>query len=205
MRFTYRCCALFVRYVLKLLFGMKAEGLGRIPMQGRVIVAANHRSYLDPPILGSSLWREVRFLAKEELFRIPVLNRIIRHLGAIPIRRSKLDLEALRRATEILDSGQALLLFPEGHRSRDGKLQQGLGGVGYLAVQTSTDVYPVYIKNSRGSWSRIIKRERIRVFIGDPIRAHDLPDQDGMTRRQIYQAFSEKVMNAIAALEEENR
>lgn len=205
MRFGYKCCALIVRYILKLLFGLEARGREKIPMRGRVIIAANHRSYLDPPILGSMLWREVRYLAKEELFKIPVLNWIISYLGAIPIKRSKLDLEALRRSTEILENGEALLVFPEGHRSRDGKLQQGLGGVGYLASQTNTDVYPVYIRNSRGSFRRIFKRQKIKVFIGDSIRLGDLPDADHLSKRQIYMAISDEIMKHISAMEAANK
>lgn len=204
MRFGYKCCALIVRSIVKLLFGLEVQGVEKIPLRGRVIIAANHQSYLDPPLLGSVLRREIRYLAKEELFKIAVLKWIIIYLGAIPIKRSKLDLEALRRSAEILENGEALLVFPEGHRSRDGKLRQGLGGVGYLASQTNTDVYPVYMRNIRGSFRRIFKRQKIQVFIGDPVRSEDLPNKDRLSRRQVYMAFSDEIMKRIAALEAAN-
>ncbi len=200
MRLTYRFCIFTIRWVIRIVFGLEVRGLEKIPKQGRAIIAANHQSYLDPPVIGSNIRRELKYLTKEELLRIPILGGFLRYIGCIPVRRSSLDLEALRRAARILEGDEALLLFPEGHRGRTEGLRPGLGGVGFLASQTNSDVYPIYLENTRGSWKRLIKREKIQMIVGDPIRFSQYQNLTSGKKSEAYRAFSEEVMNQIAAM-----
>lgn len=200
MRLTYWFCAFGVRWIIKILFGLKARGLEKIPKKGRVILAANHQSYLDPPLVGGTIRRELKYLAKEELFSIPVFRKIISHLGAIPIKRSKLDIESLKKSINLLESECALLLFPEGGRSLPNEFRQGFGGVGFLAHQTKADVFPIYLGNTRFSWKRLLLRKRITLTVGYPIRFDQIQEYHDKKRGDAYRAFSQKIMEKIAAL-----
>lgn len=197
MQLTYWMSTLLIRIFTRILFGLRVQGSDKIPRNGHAIIAANHQSYLDPPILGACLKREVRFLAKSYLFRWPILGPIIRHFKAIPVGHADLDLIALRNAANFLEDGGIVILFPEGGVSQTGDFQQGEGGVGFLAGQTNADVYPVYIGNTRGAWRRMLKRKNIEVIFGDPIRFANF---NADRKRQAYLAFSNQVMEQIAAL-----
>ena len=121
-----------------------------LPEGRAVIVASNHNSNLDPVIVGVAYPRKLSYLAKEELFKVPFLSFIIRHLGAIPVSRQD-ELKAgvvLRTMLDILLSGEDILIFPEGSRSFDGKLQPLEGGVAMLALHSKAPILPVYVKGS---------------------------------------------------------
>ncbi|TKJ40310.1 hypothetical protein CEE37_08265 [candidate division LCP-89 bacterium B3_LCP] len=200
MRLTYRFVRFLARLIFVVVYGFKVKGADKIPMQGRAIYAANHRSLLDPPAVGVALKREIRYLAKEELFRVPMLGYLIRHLGAIPIKRSKMDIDALRKATSLLENEQALVLFPEGHRSRNGEMQQGLGGVGYLASQTNSPVFPISIRNTYAGERKLFGRNKIEIIVGDRIIYEEPQDNSRRAKHEAYQAFSNKIMKIIASM-----
>lgn len=110
----------------------KVTGLENVPATGPCLILSNHTSHLDPPIIGSVLRREVHSMGRDDLFRIPLIGWIIRRLNAHPIRRGTIDREAIKQADAILMEGHALLIFPEGTRSPDGKLAPALGGFGMI-------------------------------------------------------------------------
>lgn len=203
MRLTYRLSCIVIRVLARLFFGLVVEGIEKVPKQGRLLIAANHQSYLDPPILGACLPREVSYFAKAQLFRRPILGAVIRYYNSIPVQRFGLDLKALRAASQVLNNEGGLILFPEGTRSRTGDFREGAGGVGMLAKQTDTPVLPVYIKGTKGCWRRIFRRGTIRLFFGDLIRFSDLSSVKGKSRDD-YQAFSRLIMERIAALKAVN-
>ena len=204
MRLTYRLSALGVRLLARLLIGLRVRGVEKIPERGKLIIAANHQSYLDPPILGACLRREVHYLAKADLFKYPVFGTIIRHLNALPLKRKDPDIQAVRQAVEILQGGEAIVLFPEGGLGPTVDLRRAYSGVGFLAYQTGADVYPVYIKNTRKAWARVFKRCPIEINFGDPIRCGKLSTGDTNKKQDAYLAFSTEVMQRIAALKAVN-
>ncbi len=155
------------------IFRISVHGLENVPKGGPYIVASNHRSHLDPPVLNSVFPEPLVFLAKEELFR-PPLGWIIRHMRAVPIRRGSGDVETLEMVLELLHRGCKVAIFPEGTRADPGKFLRPKPGVGLLAIKSGIPVVPVLIEGTdrvfpRGS--RFPKPgPRIDVFIGKPRR-----------------------------------
>jgi 1-acyl-sn-glycerol-3-phosphate acyltransferase len=166
-----------------------------------LIVASNHISFWDPPLVGSVVPRDVNILAKEELFSTPLLGPLIRNLKAIPIRRGAADLSGIARAVECLRRGEALLMFPEGSRMRDGELHPARPGVGMMAVNADVPITPCYISGSNrpGKWWR--RGARVRITFGRSRPWRDLAGDGDMTPgRALYQRVGEAVMREIAAL-----
>ncbi|MCX6641488.1 MAG: lysophospholipid acyltransferase family protein [bacterium] len=200
MRLTYRLAWVLIRTFGWTLFGFKIRGTKKIPMQGRIIFAANHRSNLDPPILGASLPRETYYMAKAQLFEKPILGRLVKHYNSIPVKRSGQDLEALRATARVLESENGVIMFPEGTRSFTENFLPVTAGVGFLAAQTDSPVFPVYIGGTPVNFKRIFIRKPIKVIVGDPLRFSELFTDPGQNKREAYLAFSQKIMDEIAAL-----
>ena len=185
-----------------LVTGWEVKGRGQVPREGGLIIASNHVSFWDPPMVGAALPRECYFLAKEELFSTPVLGPLIRSVNAIPIRRGMADLSGLSRATEVLKGGKALLMFPEGSRMRDGELHPARPGVGMMAVNAEVPLLPAYISGSHrpGLWWR--RGIKVRVTFGAPRPWKELAgeDTDLTPGRALYQRVGDAVMREIATL-----
>ena len=152
----------------------QTSGNALVPLQGPLVVVANHGSHLDPPFLGHALGRPVAFMAKAELFRIPILGDIIRACGAYPVKRGASDREAIRTATARLDEGWAIGVFLDGTRQSDGRVNQPRPGAALLAARSGAPLLPVAIINShrvlgtgRG-WPRLLP---VALRIGEPIPA----------------------------------
>jgi 1-acyl-sn-glycerol-3-phosphate acyltransferase len=169
----------------------------RMPAAGGLIVVANHRNLADPPLLGASLSRQIHFMAKQELFNGPG-GFFIGLFGAIPVRRFEADLQALRGARRLIESGKVLGMFPEGHRSPDGRLIQAHPGTALLALQTGAAVLPVAIRGSEQirSWRLLFRRPRITVTVGEPFRL----DRGRRIDVQAVRSATEQIMRAIAEL-----
>jgi 1-acyl-sn-glycerol-3-phosphate acyltransferase len=167
-----------------------------------LVVAANHISFWDPPLIGSALPREMFFLAKEELFKTAVLGALIRSVHAIPIRRGVADLSGMSRAMEKLRGGAGLLMFPEGTRMKDGELHPARPGVGMLAVNADVPILPCYISGSNRPRSWWTRRTRVRIWFGPPRHWKDLagPETDSTPGRALYQSIGDAVMREIAIL-----
>ena len=164
------------------------NGNALVPLQGPLVVVANHGSHLDPPFLGHALGRPVAFMAKAELFRIPILGDIIRACGAYPVKRGASDREAIRTATARLDEGWAIGVFLDGTRQSDGRVNQPRPGAALLAARSGAPLLPVAIINShrvlgtgRG-WPRLLP---VALRIGEPIPAptgRKKPELEATTR-----------------------
>ncbi len=152
----------------RLLFGTiwrtSIKGAENVPKTGGVIIAANHRSLVDPPVVGSSLPRDVHFLAKEELFQFGPFGWLITNLNAHPLRRSG-DVRAFKIALRLLNSGEGVILFPEGRRSKTDDLQKAKAGVGLLSKTTGCAIVPAYIHNS----GYVSKLKKMYVRFGAPL------------------------------------
>ncbi|MBO8163030.1 MAG: 1-acyl-sn-glycerol-3-phosphate acyltransferase [Brevibacillus sp.] len=142
---TYIFFRTFFRCFFSLFYRWQVIGNEHIPKEGPVILCANHISNLDPPLLGAPLERQVHFMAKEELFRIPVLSYIITKFGAFPVRRGAGDRAAIRTTLRVLEDGRVLGIFPEGSRSKTGKLKKGQPGAAMFALKSGAQVVPVAI------------------------------------------------------------
>lgn len=201
-RCSYRACHTLFSVLSKVLFRAEVAGAENVPARGRVILASNHRSYADPPlIVGSTVFRPVHFAAKAELFRSRFFGWLIRNLNAFPVRRSGADREMLRRALAVLEADGALLMFPEGTRSKTNELLPPMSGVGLLAERSQAPVVPIYIHNS---WrilppgSSMIRPYKLYVCFGKPIPPPNRPE--GKARSQLHAEFAERVMDDIRCL-----
>jgi len=152
------------------LFRIEVYGRENIP-EGPYIVASNHRSHLDPPVLNYAFPEPLIFLAKEELFK-PPLGWLIRHMRAVPVRRGSGDVDTLEMTLEFLRNGCAVCIFPEGTRAKPGEFLRPKPGVGLLAVKSGVPVVPVLIEGTDKVFPRGAKFPKpgapIRVFIGEP-------------------------------------
>lgn len=185
-----------------LLTGWEVRGREHVPRSGSVIVASNHVSFWDPPMVGAATRRELHFLAKSELFRIPVLGPLIASVNGIPIRRGMADHTGMSRAIEVLLQGEALLMFPEGTRIRGGELHPARPGIGMLAVNGDARIVPCYISGSDQPQGWLLRRTRVRVWFGVARHWKDLvgPEVDLTPGRALYQAVGDAVMREIAVL-----
>lgn len=183
--------------------GGRVFGRDNIPRKGRFILAPNHVSHLDPPLVSSLSPRRPHTLAKIELFKHPLLDKYFRALGAFPIDRGKADRKAIRRAIEMLESEAPLLIFPEGTRSKTGELGEAAIGLGMIAHATKAPVIPVYLHGTEKAVSplhpkfAIVKTE---VYFGAPLDFSAEYSRRG--DRATIDAIGHKTMAAVAALRE---
>jgi 1-acyl-sn-glycerol-3-phosphate acyltransferase len=187
-------------FMMRWLFRLESVGRHHVPATGPVLLVSNHLSVLDPPLVGGAADRPLSFLAKAELFRIPLFGRLIRSLNARPVRREGADASALREALRMLGDGRALLIFPEGTRGREGELREAKAGAGMLAVLSGAPVVPVYITGSGDAWprgQRLPRRGRVTVTFGAPLR---FAGEEGRSRKERYAEASRVMMAAIAQL-----
>ena len=186
--------------VMRLLFRLEARGTEHVPREGAILVVANHSSILDPPLVGGMAPRPLCYLAKEELFRIPLFGRFIRGLNARPLKRDGADPRALRTALRLLEDGQALLVFPEGTRGDEGTLRAPKAGAALLAVLSGVPVVPAYVQGSGRVWPRgqtLPRTGKVIVSFGPPLR---FERRQGADRKEQYEAASRAMMDAIARL-----
>lgn len=176
----------------------KIFGAENIPSEGGLIIASNHIAGGDPPFVGSSLGREVYYMAKKELFKNTFLRTLINSLNAIPVNRGIFDRGALTAAETVLENGYGLILFPEGTRSKTGQLGKGKPGIGMLARKAMVPILPAYIANSKGFLSIPFSRRRLSVSFGRPLDPERLAafsdDKDG------YREIAGLVMEEIGKL-----
>jgi 1-acyl-sn-glycerol-3-phosphate acyltransferase len=179
---------------------LSAVGVERVPREGRLLLASNHLSVLDPALIGAVMPRELDYMAKTELFRIPGFGGLIRRLNAHPVDRTGSDSAALRLALRLLGEGRAMLVFPEGTRGAEGHLGRARAGAGMLATLSGAPVLPVYIQGSGRALPKgavIPCPRRVIVRFGTPIR---FARERGRTR---YQEVSDEIMAAIGRLKTE--
>ncbi|MGO8683019.1 MAG: lysophospholipid acyltransferase family protein [Thermoleophilia bacterium] len=178
------------------------SGADNVPLTGPVIVAISHKSDLDPIFAGISLRRQMRFMAKIELFAVPLLGRLIKALGAFPVDRGAGDRSALETSLQILASGEPLLMFPEGHRYRDEALHPFLPGVGMIAMRSGAVVIPAALTGT----NHIVRHGRpglpvVRMTIGRPVNLTGLEGR----KSAVYAQASARIREAVLDLYEQSR
>ena len=196
----YAACKVPTVAFMRLMFRLEAVGVANIPASGPVLMVSNHSSVLDPPLIGGASDRQLTYLAKAELFEIPLFGALIRGLDARPIRREGADPGALRTARHVLEEGGALLVFPEGTRGDEGDIRPAKPGAGLLAVSSGAAVVPVYIKGSGQAWPRgrsLPRPAKVTVTFGKPLR---FEPARGADRKAQYELASREMMDAISRL-----
>ena len=156
------------RVLVALFIPHRVEGLENVPAEGAFMLCSNHLSDLDPFVLVSALTRHIYFMAKKELFRVPVVRSVIKAMGAFPVDRGSADLAAVRQAMGLLKNGQALGIFPQGHRYKKDDVRQVQTGAALIALRTRVPVIPVHISAPLHFFRRGVVR------VGAPVELSDL-------------------------------
>jgi 1-acyl-sn-glycerol-3-phosphate acyltransferase len=167
MKPFYRFSWGIVRTLFKVLFGFRAVGSEKVPVDGPVILASNHRSYYDPPLIGISINREVHFLAKVELFSFRPFGKLISALNAHPVRRGQKDIAAVAEMVDLLKNARAVVIFPEGTRQKGmGDHVKAKSGVARLALATGAPIMTTYVQGSENVWKALFRLRPVRVHFG---------------------------------------
>ncbi|WP_027964477.1 lysophospholipid acyltransferase family protein [Halalkalibacillus halophilus] len=190
----YKFAKLVVWIVFKFLFQIKIIGKKNVPKSGPTIICSNHISNFDPPVVGITCPRDIRFMAKEELFEKKGIGLLLRNLQAFPVKRGMRDRNALRKGLELLESGGTLGLFPEGTRSKDGNLKEGLAGAGFFAMRSNAQVIPCAIIGSYNFFKPLY------VIYGKPIDFQSLKGD-----KQNARMVTDEIMENIQSLLDENK
>ncbi len=208
MNLSYRLGWIFFRTLYATYFRWRVFGAENVPETGGVILASNHASFLDPPLVGSGLKRGINYLARESLFRFPGMGALLRSWSAVPVDRDGGGARGLKMILDRLLAGGAIILFPEGTRTRDGKLQPARSGIGLTVIKSSAPVVPVRVFGTFEAYGRHHKfprPHRVAVKYGQPMNFEDLRAEaktcDKTRLKEIYQQVADEIMAAIAKLE----
>ncbi len=195
---AYGSLWILVRIVAHICFRFRV--IGAVPKTGGLLIAANHASYFDIPLLGCGMTRRAWYLGRSDLF-VRGLKGILRWLGWIPLRLGRLDRKAFDQAIDLIKRGKVVVIFPEGGRSLDGQLRYAKPGLGMIVAQTGCPVVPAYLKGTHDVLPAGAKRPRwhpVTVFFGEPLRFSQPAGNEDT--KQFYQDVSRTVMERIAAL-----
>jgi 1-acyl-sn-glycerol-3-phosphate acyltransferase len=178
------------RIMFKLFYRYCIEGSQNIPNTGGAVIAPNHISFFDPPLTGAAMKRPLYFMAKKDLFDIPVFGWTIKQTNAFPVNRGVQDMSAVRHAFSLLEKGHLLLMFPEGTRSKDGELGKARAGAGMVACNAQVPLIPVKIENT----NMMLKFKQIKIKYGKPI----YPPKN--FSKNDYIGLSQKVLDEISKM-----
>lgn len=189
-----------VRGFLKCFYRLRVYGLEHFQL-GSAIIAANHLSFFDPPVISVSCPEEVHFLARESLFRIPVLGRMIRSLNSHPVSRDSSDAKTFRELIVLLQKKEKVILFPEGQRSLDGTLQPLEKGLAFLVFKAHCSIFPVYVSGTFDVWKRGACFPRlfgkIRCVFGSPIQWKEF---EGLEKREAMDMITKRTEASLHSL-----
>ena len=178
----YALVKFLVRVYFHIVYNIHFEGRENIPKNTSVIYASNHRSYADPPLVGCGARGKLSFMAKTELFEKQPFAALIRALGAFPVARGKGDSKVIDTAVEKLESGRSLMIFPEGTRSKDGKVHKGHTGAALIAARSGKPIIPVGVAYG----DKLKFRTKLTVRYGEPIMPQDYAEiSDNPNPRQL--------------------
>ncbi|MGQ9569844.1 MAG: lysophospholipid acyltransferase family protein [Thermodesulfovibrionales bacterium] len=193
----YRIFKIVLTVFFKVFNRLEVIGYHNVPEKGGFIVAANHISYLDPPVIGVALRRKPIFIAKEGLFKIPVIGTFINYFS-FPLNRNKPQPSTIKEAVSRLKNGEVIVLFPEGTRSADGNMLDPKRGVGLIAVMSASPVVPALIEGTDKALpvgAKFIRPAKIRVTFGKYIKI-----EKKETSKQFQERVSREIMERIKEL-----
>ena len=208
MNFSYFAGWSGFRMIFRTYFRWRVFNAERVPLNGPVILASNHASYLDPPLVGAALDRDISYLARESLFRFPVVGAVLRSWNSVPVDRDGGGASGLRAILDRLLAGGAIILFPEGTRSTDGTLQSARSGIGLTVIKSNAPVVPVRVFGTFEAYGRHMKfpkPHRVIVKFGKPLTFSSLrAEAKTCTKarlKEIYQQVANELMAEIAKLQ----
>lgn len=178
---------------------------GLMGHEGGLIIAANHVSFLDPPLVGSAFREPLYYFARKTLFDHPIANFIFTRVNAIPVNQERPELSALKRIIELLKQEEKVLIFPEGERSWDGELNmEGQPGIGMIVSKAKVPVLPVRLfgpEKALPRGSKKIRRHPVTLVVGEPIDFTPVLEDGSLSTKEKYQVIADRIMQSIAALE----
>lgn len=191
---VYRISEFIFFLLYKVLLNLKSVGWENVPRKGGVIIASNHVSNIDPPAVGIASKRRINFIAKEELFDNLFFGWWFKWVGAVPVKKNSADLSALKTAMNLLKQGSAIILFPEGTRSKDGSMGKPQPGVGFLAAKSDVPVIPAFVKGTEKAMpkgAKFLRLHNVTVYFGRPVE---------IDKNMPYEDIAEKIMDDIRRL-----
>lgn len=195
----YKLVAFIIRMICRINGGLEIIGKDNVPAEGGVLLAANHISYMDPPLIGAVVPRNVTFMARKGLFEIPVLRWMIKS-SAFPVDRERTRPSTIKETVRRLKKGELITMFPEGRRSETGELMEARRGIGMLACLSKVPVVPTLIIGSDrvlpvdAGW---LKRAKITVVFGEPVYYNSTADEKEYRNHELHEVISNKIMTAI--------
>ena len=201
MRWVYWLGWMAFGAAFRTLFGMRIIGRENLITEGPVLVASNHQSFLDPPLIGNLYDTEMVFLARKTLF-VGFFKWLYPQWNAIPVDQDRPDMSSLKTIIRKLKEGHRVLVFPEGARTLDGEIAEAAPGIGLIAAKSGTVIQPVRISGAREALPRgsaRIRFARITVSVGPAIHL-TAEEQKTPNGKEDYERITEKIMNAISAL-----
>lgn len=198
MNIFFKCLFGLVKGIYYGLYNVRVEGRENLPDKSGFIIASNHRSYADPPLIAVTAGcAKYSFVAKAELFRFPFFGWLIKKLGAFPVVRGKGDMKVISDSVERINQGRNLVIFPEGTRSKDGKVGRGKTGVALIAASSGATVIPAGIVYD----GKLRFRSKVTVKFGKPIKPEDIQLSEEPNPREL-KAVRAKIMGEIKELVE---
>jgi 1-acyl-sn-glycerol-3-phosphate acyltransferase len=208
MNLSYRLGWLGFRAMYRIYFRWRVCNAERVPSTGPVILASNHASFLDPPLVGSGLHRPINYLARESLFRFPGIGALLRSWNSVPVDRDGGGAAGLKAILDRLLAGGGIILFPEGTRTKDGHLQPARSGIGLVVIKSNAPVIPVRTFGTYEAYGRHVKVPRPLGVVVKYGRAMDFEKLRAEAKncskarlKEIYQEVANEIMAAIAKLE----
>ena len=208
MNLVYRLGWIFFRSLYKTYFRARMYNAGRVPETGPVIIASNHASLLDPPLVGSCLHRSISYLARDTLFRYPGVGWLLRKVKAVPVDREGGGAAGLRAILDRLLAGDGIIFFPEGTRTRDGTLQPARSGIGLVVIKSTAPVVPVRVFGTYEAFGKHVcfpRPHQLTVKFGVPMDFATLRAEaencSKVRLKEIYQQVADEIMGRIAKLE----
>jgi len=197
----YWFSCIVARTLFRILFGYRVVNVDRVPMEGPIILAANHQSNIDPPVFGVSVRRELHFFAKKELFDKFLIGWWVRKHNSIPVRRGVYDPASFSLVEEALGKGGGLIMFPEGTRGDGKEFLKPKPGIGLIAKRSQVTIVPAYINGTKQLLRAIFRNPRVSVTYGEPILINEIEkfadDKEG------YRSLARHVMDRIGKLKDQ--
>lgn len=201
MNLSYRIGHIFFRALGRGWLDLRIIGAENLHLPGAALIASNHVSFLDPPLVGTALDEAVHYFARKTLFDHPLAGAILRSWQSIPIDRDKPDASSLKATIRILRQGGKIVIFPEGTRSPDGRLRRAEPGIGLFIAKTHVPIIPVRLFGTDQALPRgalCLRPARVTLVVGTPWHP-TIPEHVPQTR-ELYQALADEVMERIAGL-----
>lgn len=208
MNLSYRIGWTCFRALYATYFRWRVFDAQNVPLTGSIILASNHASFLDPPLVGSGIKRDINYLARESLFRSPGIGALLRSWNSVPVDRDGGGAKGLKIILDRLLAGHGIILFPEGTRTKDGNLQPARSGIGLTVIKSTAPVVPVRVFGTYKAYGRHHKfprPHRVAVKYGKPMNFEALRAEAKICEKarlkEIYQQVADEIMAAIAKLE----